>query len=359
MNEIPAASSAPSELGEAALAYRKLLAATPTLRIRDAAEQIGVSEAELVATNVDAHGVRLREDWPDLIRELPKLGRVMVLTRNDWAVHEKDGAFEDVKASAKFGLVLGPDIDLRILLDHWHIGFAVDKPMKDGSRRSLQFFDRDGAAVHKVFLRDGSDAAAYGELVARFAAPEPNAPLRLEPVPEPDPDGPDEAIDRAGFRAAWEALKDVHDIAAMLREFGLGRRQALRLIGEDYARPVPVDAFRRIVEAAAETRAEIMIFVGSPGCIQIHTGPVETLKTMGPWFNVLDPGFNLHLREDGIAHAWIVRKPTKDGIVTSLEIFDARDKVIAIVFGKRKEGQRESETWRALLSRLTPGEGPA
>ena len=92
----------------------------------------------------------------------------------------------------------------------------------------------------------------------------------------------------------------------------------------------------------------------SPGCVQIHTGPVETLKTMGPWFNVLDPGFNLHLREDAIAHAWVVRKPTKDGIVTSLEIFDDRDRVIAIVFGKRKEGEPESEVWRGLLARLVP-----
>jgi hypothetical protein len=44
---------------------------------------------------------------------------------------------------------------------------------------------------------------------------------------------------------------------------------------------------------------------------------------MGPWLNVLDPGFNLHLREDLIASAWIVRKPTADGVVSSLELFDA------------------------------------
>jgi hypothetical protein len=37
-----------------------------------------------------------------------------------------------------------------------------------------------------------------------------------------------------------------------------------------------------------------MCFVGNRGCIQIHTGPVKNIKIMGPWLNVMDPGFNLH-----------------------------------------------------------------
>jgi putative hemin transport protein len=41
-----------------------------------------------------------------------------------------------------------------------------------------------------------------------------------------------------------------------------------------------------------------MVFVGSPGCIQIHSGPVKNIKVMNEWLNVLDPDFNLHVRED-------------------------------------------------------------
>jgi hypothetical protein len=42
----------------------------------------------------------------------------------------------------------------------------------------------------------------------------------------------------------------------------------------------------------------VMIFVGNMGCIQIHGGPVEKIVPMGPWINVMDPRFNLHLRAD-------------------------------------------------------------
>jgi putative hemin transport protein len=49
-----------------------------------------------------------------------------------------------------------------------------------------------------------------------------------------------------------------------------------------------------------------------------------------------------------------VRKPTRDGIVTSLEIFDADDAQIAWLFGERHEGEAEMPAWRLLLDGL-PG----
>ncbi len=73
---------------------------------------------------------------------------------------------------------------------------------------------------------------------------------------------------------------------------------------------------------------------------------------MGPWFNVLDDSFNLHLREDRVASAFVVWKPTDDGVVTSLELFDAEGELIASLFGKRKPGQAEDEAWRGLVAAL-------
>jgi putative hemin transport protein len=105
-----------------------------------------------------------------------------------------------------------------------------------------------------------------------------------------------------------------------------------------------------------------MVFVGSPGCIQIHTGPVVRVEPMempargdaAPmrWLNVLDPGFNLHLREDRIASVWIVEKPTSDGHVTSVEAFDSEGELMAMFFGARKPGMPEREDWRKLVRGL-------
>ena len=48
------------------------------------------------------------------------------------------------------GQVVG-EIDLRLFLRHWAFGYVLDEDTRSGPRRSLQFFDRAGAAVHKVY----------------------------------------------------------------------------------------------------------------------------------------------------------------------------------------------------------------
>ena len=66
-----------------------------------------------------------------------------------------------------------------------------------------------------------------------------------------------------------------------------------------------------------------MVFVGNRGCLQIHAGPVHRVEMVGPWLNVLDPGFNLHLREDRVTAAWVARKPSGHGDIHALELYDA------------------------------------
>ncbi len=344
-------------------AWARLKAEQPGLRARDAAARLGISEGELVALRcgTEEPGARvLRLDpggepkgWGAVIEALPALGEVMTITRNDHAVHEKHGRFDKVSVGPGHGLVLDPEIDLRLFLNHWRFGFAVREAVKSGVRDSLQFFDIDGTAVHKVFLADASDRAAFDGLVARFRAPGQDPGIPVLPLPVPPADRPDDAIDLAGFRRHWESLQDTHDFFGMLREFGIGRHQAFRLIGADLALPVRLDSLHRCLRLAAERGVPIMVFVGNPGCIQIHTGPVERVEPMGPWINVLDPRFNLHVRQDRVGSAWIVRKPTRDGVVTSLELFDTENRPFIQLFGARKPGKPELEEWRTLLADLS------
>jgi putative hemin transport protein len=79
---------------------------------------------------------------------------------------------------------------------------------------------------------------------------------------------------------------------------------------------------------------------------------VKRVEVMGSWLNVLDPGFSLHMREDRIAATWVVKKPTSDGVVTSLELFDRDGEAMAMFFGERKPGKPELEPWRALVADL-------
>lgn len=328
------------------------------LRHRDAARALGVSEGEAIAAAVGRsaplRAVRLKGPWPALFEQLPTLGRVMALTRNEAAVHEKTGSYASMSHDGPVGLALGADIDLRIFYMRWAHVFAVTEDTARGVQRSLQVYDAAGTAVHKVFLKDGADLGAWAAFTDAHADAEQTPGGRFEPMAVPAAPAADERIDVEGFRAAWLAMADTHEFFPLLRRFGVARTQALRLAPAGMVQALPNSTVRALLQAAAAAGTSIMCFVGNPGMIQIHTGPVKKIELMGPWVNVLDPGFSLHLREDLVAQTWLVRKPTADGIVTSVELFDAQGETIAMFFGERKPGQPEIEAWRELLATL-PG----
>lgn len=337
-----------------------LRARTGGLRMRDAAAALGVPEAALLeARRATGAAARLaRPDGPAgfgaVLARLPDAGEVMALTRNAACVHELHGRFAAPEIEGGMGQVVG-EIDLRLFLRHWAFGYALDEETRSGRRRSLQFFDAAGTAIHKVYATDATDRPAFERIVADARDPD-AAPARFAPVAAPAPERPDAEVDVGGLVAAWEALAHTHEFFLLMRRFGVGRAQAMRLAGPERARPLSPDAARTALEAAAAAAIPVMVFVGNPGCVQIHSGPVHRIETVGPWLNVLDPRFNLHLRTDRVAGAWAVRKPSVNGAIHSVELYDAAGELACQVFGHRRAGGTERADWRALVAGLPSGE---
>ncbi|MFV3305968.1 hemin-degrading factor [Pseudomonas sp. NY15181] len=330
--------------------WQALCAEQPRLRARDAARRLGGSEAELTASRLSVDAVRLRPEWSTLLPALGELGEVMALTRNEHCVHERKGPYREVTVSAngQMGLVVSPDIDLRLFLGGWHSAFAISEETGHGIQRSLQVFDRQGTAVHKVFLTDKSAASAWAPLVRRFRAEEQSEWLDLVQAPPKAVALADGYIDVAALQDGWATLKDTHHFFALLKKHGVERAQALRLAGREWAEPLDTTELPRLLESAGERCVPIMIFVGNAHCIQIHTGTVDNLKWLDDWFNILDPLFNLHLNTSGVRELWRVRKPSSDGVITSWEAFDAAGELVLQVFGARKPGVPELQEWRSL-----------
>lgn len=329
--------------------WEALKADNPHLRIRNAAAELGVSEAELLATNVGAGVTVLKPEFKDILTEAEQLGKVMALTRNDECVHERKGTYLNGDFSSPHAqLFVGEDIDLRIFLNHWKFAFAV----VEGDKKSLQFFGKDGLALHKIYLTKDSNEAAFDAIVEKFTADEQHSIIECEAVAPKAEEKPDSEIDVEGFQKAWRALKDTHDFFMMTRKFGVSRTQALRLAPEGFTKKIDSAKVVNVLEDASEKQLPIMIFVGNRGIIQIHTGNVKKTLWHQQWFNVMDPDFNLHLDVTKIAEAWIVKKPTEDGEVTAIEVFNKEGDFIVQFFGKRKPGIPELQEWKNLVADL-------
>jgi putative hemin transport protein len=338
-------SPTPSEIR----AYR---AANPKMRERDIAAQLGVSEAALVAAECGLTSIRIDGSANRFLERAAELGEVMALTRNESAVHEKIGVFENITPSKHASIVLGENIDLRIFPGAWSHGFAVTKTDGDTVRRSLQFFDKQGTAVHKVHLRPASNLDAYNSIVEAFRLEDQSQEFAAEPKIESIADGAVVPVDVAALRDEWSKMTDTHQFHGLLRKLKVGRREALQSVGEDYAWKLQPQAVEDMLRQSASIQVPIMCFVGNHGIIQIHSGPVDNIQTMGPWLNIMDPTLHLHLRSDHLAEIWAVRKPTADGHVTSLEALDAKGDMVIQFFGKRKEGFAEREEWRSVMENL-------
>lgn len=315
----------------------------PRLRIRNAAHALGVSEMELVAAGAGGVQSTLLNSPPqDVFKELGTLGRVMALTRNDWCVHERHGEYEDIRAGKTMGIVLGPDIDLRMFFKHWASTWAVE----DNGRRSIQFFDTAGTAIHKVFCTEQTDTDAYRALVEQSAMPRPEWPQTSPCVSDGN-----SLVDRAPaeLRARWLTMKDMHEFHGILQHFKVSRLTALHGVGTDLAQKTGNATTEQMLEDAVAQQIPIMCFVGNRGMVQIHSGPIQQLRRTGQWFNILDPEFNLHLDTTAIAQTWIVNRPSDDGWITSLECYAADGDLITQFFGARKPGNPELTAWRHLL----------
>ncbi len=363
------ASAAPATLAER---WSTLRTEQPKLQIRDAARALGVSEAQLLATNIGKGVTRLQADGNqprEIMRAALDLGIVQAITRNENGVIETTGvaskfkqagdkseqadAKQDPETEARqrniAGGYLGGQIDLRFHFENWKYAFAVEQAGRDGKpTRSLQFFDANGTAVHKIYLRNEPGVAVYDKLVANFRMPQQSAELNVLAVAPKAAEKPDAEIDVKEFQLAWKDMTDVHQFAQIMREFHLTREQALRLAPAGVVERVTPQALRTLLENAAKDKVAIMVFLGNEGLTQIYSGKIEKTMAAGGFFNVLDPDFNLHIRDTALRSGWVVKR----GGVTSVEFFDNDGTQVVSFFGVRERGKPQPQAWVDLADSL-------
>lgn len=359
--------------GAASLAERweTLRAEQPKLAARDAAKTLSVSEADLLATGIGKTVVRLREGDTvprEIMRRALDLGKVLALTRNENGVLERTGVASKLKSQDDIvgleedkqkerearlrniaGGYLGGEIDLRFTFDKWKYAFAVTQPGKDGVvSRSLQFFDASGNAVHKLYLKNDAGVPVFEKLVADFRAPSQSADLQVAAQPVKAKEKPDSEIDVKEFQLAWNEINDVHQFNRLLTEFGVTRQQAMRLAPAGAATRITPQAVRQLLEETAKQKIDIMVFLGNGSTIQIFSGKINKVAASPGWFNVLDPEFNLHLRDSAFASGWVVKRAG----ITSVEFYDHNSDQVVSFFGVREPKKPQPASWINMTAAL-------
>ncbi|MGP5493700.1 ChuX/HutX family heme-like substrate-binding protein [Psychrobacter celer] len=339
--------------------YQALKANTPMLFPTEGAAALGVSEFELMLAS--PYSQYIGDQCKAILKQFEHFGSVESIVRNELAVHEKMAPYHNLKLGEKMGLALNVGgLDLRFFMWQWQHMLAVTDTSRTGKPSySIQFYNGQGAAIDKVYLRELSDEniASWQALIAAQQQTVNTETLTLE-VQAPLSDWCYKALseaERTQFQQGWQAMTDVHQFHSLLKNLDIDRASSYRQAPEQMTQQLEVSAVEAVFTQARDAKCPIMIFVGNSGLVQIQTGTVQTLKRMGDWFNILDKDhndFTLHLKDKALAQVWCVKRPTKDGIVTCIEGFDNKGSSVFSVFGQRLEGTPELAEWQQIVANI-------
>ncbi|MBE0441115.1 MAG: ChuX/HutX family heme-like substrate-binding protein [Psychrobacter sp.] len=337
--------------------YQNKKTQVPMLFPTEGSKALGVSEFELMLASPFSQYIGVQ--YKEVLKQFESFGQVESIVRNGLAVHEKTAQYHNLKLGEKMGLALNVGgLDLRFFMWRWqHMLAVTDTSNPDKLSYSIQFYDEQGAAIDKVYLRELTEdnIARWQDMIAQQFGTVSTDELTLT-APTALKGWQYKALSNdkcQELQQGWLGMTDVHQFHGLLQKLDIDRASSYRQAPAGMTQSLNIDAVAATFEQARDAQCSIMIFVGNSGIVQIQTGQVHTLKRIGDWFNILDKNetnFTLHLKDKGLAQAWCVKRPTKDGIVTCIEGFDRYGTSVFSVFGQRIEGTPELEAWQTIAA---------
>jgi putative hemin transport protein len=161
-------------------------------------------------------------------------------------------------------------------------------------------------------------------------------------------------LDVDTVRADWARVYPRADFMAALTELDQMRLYRLRLAGKAFAHQVTNDSVRILLEKMADFGGTVVALVANAGIVQAYQGRIKQIRSSDTWLNIVSANYRLQLREDQIDSVWVAKKPTAEGMVTSLELFNQQGVSIARFFSSPEPGRPEPREWRDSILRLLP-----
>ncbi len=276
--------------------WKKFQQDSPKVRIRDAAYQMKVSEAELLSTEVN-EGVSFLfiPNLEIFIKEILNVDKIMLLIRSDYVVHEKTIKTKDVALVGsqildfhnKDSIILDYDISL------FRYVFFQKKMHSNRELKSFQFFDKAGRAILKIYLK-GKDLGYFDEIASKY-----------EKVYNYEMQS-DLHLDNADFLDSTLEIKlpfDIHNSKSTCNN-------------------ISYKSLRTILEAVSNIKVPIQIHALGLGTVQYHIDSVRNIVDYGSWINVIDQKFNLHVLENGLSKASLIQYKFSNCQKYCIDFFD-------------------------------------
>tara|TARA_Y100001960_G_scaffold314054_1_gene377761 strand:+ start:534 stop:1496 length:963 start_codon:yes stop_codon:yes gene_type:complete len=287
------------------------------LRIRDISNNLGISEAELLSVQIGnkLQFLEISNFSIFFSRILSEVDKLMFLIRSDFAVHEKIISTKDYKFDND-AMLNKQDNGFPLIqfnINFFSYIFYEVKKHNNQELRSFQFFDDKGYSVLKIYLKDRK--IQKFDLLASDYKIKYNYQLQ---------------------KNISQKLKKNIKLDSINYQLDLFNPN----LGTGKKTKVSNTTLRKILNALSEKSISIQIHAFGIGCVQYHRGVIKNVIDYGPWLNVMDKNFNLHILENKIFKSFLVNYNVKNKLFYSVDFYDINNNFIigvSAVSGFEKE----------------------
>ena len=170
--------------------------------------------------------------------------------------------------------------------------------------KSFQFFDKAGMAILKIYLK-GKDLGFFDEIELKY---------------------------KKIYHYEMQSDLDINNSNLLDSKIKINLPYDTSN-SKATCRNISVKSLRLILENASEMKIPIQIHALGLGTIQYHIDTVRNIVDYGPWINVIDQKFNLHVLGNGLTKASLVQYQFKDCQQYLINFFDKNNTHVLGVTG--------------------------
>ena len=250
---------------------------TAKMRNYDISREIKISEGELLSLKINSNLKYL--DIPDQIQffnDIKRLKKVMFLTRNDDIVHEKTIIPNKLDIiSNENNILLTCESPLLKFNDNlWEYAFSEYKITKNRELRSFQFFDKSGDSVLKIYLKS-DDVEKFNDISIKY---ESSYSYQLQGTCLP----------------SYNTNKSLKELVLLKKSININNTWNKKMF---YSKAL----FRKMLQYLSKNKNEVSLYIIGNKSVQYHVGIINKVVDFSSWLNVLDPNFNIHVKEKNIS----------------------------------------------------------
>ncbi|WP_438766607.1 hypothetical protein [Kushneria sp. TE3] len=306
-------------------AFEEARLRAPHMECRTLAALLDCSEGEIQASRL-GRGVHSLALTPcDLVMMLPQLGQVQMVTRTSHAALSSRLEGCRIDADPRHASICDQKaLAMQLLLPCWYWVCLSREAPAPGAEPvpCLQVFDRFGHVLHQLYGL--TPEAAGWRLLECFAALKRPGFTRCIDIANVCTEG-----HRPAMLKAWRDLRGPGDFSRLLSRHRLRRVEANRAVTGHFSTPMAPQRFIMALAGACRrtqpTRASLIHGGGAhhhrARFRHFHQGRHDRLR-------LESDQLTLSLDSSALHEAWQVTRPGPEGLMTSLEAFDAEGEMM-------------------------------